>query len=243
MSRSCGTSAPPWGWRSRQSCSRARWSRRSRGWGRAPRRTGISCSPPRRRGFSCWRAWPPAVPGWTAQGSSSARLGRTTSHVKSSIPSESGYGSGSGSGSRVFIPQKLEKIQLKFFKISLYDQKLQITCPMACLNGQAKRSFQPSKENTSKNEMNRLFSIFVVHFCPPGSGSGLRIRIHGPHWIRIQSGYTTMVCSLFQIWPVLFSTDLRFKVESYRTILNPDHTPCTSGKKIKKLYWKFSKST
>ncbi len=35
--------------------------------------------------------------------------------------------------------------------------------------------------------------MFVGHFCPPGSGFELRIRIRiqiqGPHWIRIQSGY------------------------------------------------------
>ncbi len=30
----------------------------------------------------------------------------------------------------------------------------------------------------------------MAHFCPPGSGSGfrIRIRIHWPDWIRIQSG-------------------------------------------------------
>ncbi len=36
-----------------------------------------------------------------------------------------------------------------------------------------------------------IFSPFVGHFCPPGSGSGsgfrIRIRIHWPDWIRIQS--------------------------------------------------------
>ncbi len=33
------------------------------------------------------------------------------------------------------------------------------------------------------------------HFSPPGSGSGLRIRNQGPHWIRIQtgSGFTTLL--------------------------------------------------
>ncbi len=34
----------------------------------------------------------------------------------------------------------------------------------------------------------KLLSTFVGHFCPPGSGSGFRIRIHRPDWIRIQSG-------------------------------------------------------
>ncbi len=37
-----------------------------------------------------------------------------------------------------------------------------------------------------------IFSTFVGHFCPPGSGFGsgfrIRIRIHWPDWIRIQSG-------------------------------------------------------
>ncbi len=37
--------------------------------------------------------------------------------------------------------------------------------------------------------MKLVFSTFVGHFCPPGSGSGsgfrIRIRIHRPDWIRI----------------------------------------------------------
>ncbi len=33
----------------------------------------------------------------------------------------------------------------------------------------------------------QLFSMFVGHFCPSGSESGLRIRIQGTHWIRIHS--------------------------------------------------------
>ncbi len=36
----------------------------------------------------------------------------------------------------------------------------------------------------------KFFSTLVGHFCLPGSGSGLRIRIriHWPDWIRIQYG-------------------------------------------------------
>ncbi len=37
-----------------------------------------------------------------------------------------------------------------------------------------------------------IFSTFVGHFCPPGSRSGFRIRIHWPDWIRIQSGSETL---------------------------------------------------
>ncbi len=53
-----------------------------------------------------------------------------------------------------------------------------------------------------------FFSTFVGNFCPPGSGSGFRIRIqiHWPHWIRIQSGSgsetlpTSAGCSLLIFW-------------------------------------------
>jgi hypothetical protein len=40
------------------------------------------------------------------------------------------------------------------------------------------------KENVQhfKNEIYLLFYIFMGNFCPPGSGSGLRIRM----WIRMQ---------------------------------------------------------
>ncbi len=40
------------------------------------------------------------------------------------------------------------------------------------------RSLPPLKQTSyiSKNKIDYLFSIFVGHFCPPGSRSGLRIR-------------------------------------------------------------------
>ncbi len=51
-------------------------------------------------------------------------------------------------------------------------------------------TFSPQKRtsSTSKHEIYEIFSIFVGQFCPPGFGSGLRIRFRGPHWIWIQSG-------------------------------------------------------
>ncbi len=55
-----------------------------------------------------------------------------------------------------------------------------------------RRSFQLSKESIQhfKTWNFLIFSTFVGHFCPPGSGSGfrIRIRIHWPDWIRIQYG-------------------------------------------------------
>ncbi len=51
------------------------------------------------------------------------------------------------------------------------------------------------QEKTSALKREPTIFIFVGQFCPPGSGSGFWIRIHGPDWIRIQSGsaYKTLV--------------------------------------------------
>jgi len=72
------------------------------------------------------------------------------------------------------------------------DKKLQFTYPYSIkkvqVTEEAFSSQRPS--NTSKHELFKKNSTFVGHFCPPGSGSGfrIRIRIHWPDWIRIQSG-------------------------------------------------------
>ncbi len=54
-----------------------------------------------------------------------------------------------------------------------------------------RRSLQLTKE-AIQHFKTWIFSSFVGHFCPPGSGSGsgfrIRIRIHWPDWIRIQYG-------------------------------------------------------
>ena len=58
-----------------------------------------------------------------------------------------------------------------------------------------RRSLQLSKEAIQHFKtwtFTIFFSTFVGHFCPPGSGSGFRIRIHWPDWIRIQSGSATL---------------------------------------------------
>ncbi len=120
--------------------------------------------------------------------------------------------SGSGSGSRVwcwrpiriqgFNDQKLEKITAKIFLLFFFISKTAIylslglhkVCPSY------RRSLQFSKEAIQHFKtwtFTKLLSTFVGHFCPPGSGSGfrIRIRIHRPDWIRIQSGSgsTTLV--------------------------------------------------
>ncbi len=56
---------------------------------------------------------------------------------------------------------------------------------------------QKRTSNTSKHEISKFYSIFVGHLCHPGSGSRFRIRIrlqiHWPNWIRIQSGSETLL--------------------------------------------------
>ncbi len=49
--------------------------------------------------------------------------------------------------------------------------------------------WKEAKSNISKHEIFNFFSTFVGHFCPPGSGpgSGFRIWIHWPDWIRIRN--------------------------------------------------------
>jgi hypothetical protein len=110
-------------------------------------------------------------------------------------------GSGSGSGSSVwgwrpiririqgFNDQKLKKNnswkKIKFFwsKTAIYlslglHKYVQVT--------EEAFSSQKRPPNTSKHDLLQKFSTLVGHFCPPGSGSGfrIRIRIHWPDWIN-----------------------------------------------------------
>ncbi len=70
-----------------------------------------------------------------------------------------------------------------------------------------RRSLQLTKE-AIQHFKTWIFSTFVGHFCPPGSGSGfkLRIRIQWSDWIRIQygsgygSGSETLVQRPFWDW-------------------------------------------
>jgi hypothetical protein len=120
---------------------------------------------------------------------------------------------GSGSSILGWIPirirgfwwPKREKFYIwKFFLLS----KTNIYLSLGLHKGRLryKRSLQLSKENIQhfRHEISYFFSTFVGHFCPPGSGSGFRIRIliriHWPDWIRIQfrsrSGSTSATATL-----------------------------------------------
>ncbi len=105
------------------------------------------------------------------------------------------------SGSRALMTKnwKKKKLQLKkklnFFlsKTAIYLSKTAIylslglhkVCPSY------RRSLQLTKEAIQHFKtwtLKKKNSTFVGHFCPPGSGSGfrIRIRIHWPDWIRIR---------------------------------------------------------
>ncbi len=78
------------------------------------------------------------------------------------------------------------KKKLNFFlsKTAIYlSLGLHKVCPSY------RRSLQLTKE-AIQHFKTWIFSTFVGQFCPPGSWSGfrIRIRIHWPDWIRIQSG-------------------------------------------------------
>jgi hypothetical protein len=82
-----------------------------------------------------------------------------------------------GSGSRVWWP-KIEKIySWKLIFIFLIKN-----CHLLILGLHKGRpatdAFSPQKttSSTSKHENSVLFSIFVGHFCPPGSGSGSNLN-------------------------------------------------------------------
>ncbi len=84
-----------------------------------------------------------------------------------------------GTGTRYGTWMKLELNSASFF-----DQKLQFTDVQT-----TEEAFSPQRRisSTSKNKIYQFFSMFVGHFFPPGSWSGLRIRIRiqRSHWIRI----------------------------------------------------------
>ncbi len=82
----------------------------------------------------------------------------------------------------VFLWPKIEqKIQLKFcFYLFLFKIAFYLSPGLHKGSPRYRRILQHFKKG-------KLFSMLVDHFCTPGSGSWLRIRIRiqGPHWIRI----------------------------------------------------------
>ncbi len=86
---------------------------------------------------------------------------------------------------------KLKQIYNQKFNFNFFNQKLQFTYPQASQDAQATgETFSPQKRtsSTSKDENSVLFSIFWGHFCPPGSGYAIcmRIRIRQLKLMRIR---------------------------------------------------------
>ncbi len=81
-----------------------------------------------------------------------------------------------------FHDQKFEKIySWKKCWYSIFEEEKLLSYPMKAVKATGE-AFSPQKRtfSTSKNEIFQLFSIFIGHFCPTGSGFGF--------WIRIQFG-------------------------------------------------------
>ncbi len=115
------------------------------------------------------------------------------------IQSGSGYGSRSSisseSGSRVFYDQKWKRNILLNF-LNLFWSKIAIYLSLVFHKERPsyRRSLQLSKGNIQ--DFKRWYLLTGQgHFCSPvsdsGSGLRIRIRIHGPPWIWIQSGYVS----------------------------------------------------
>ncbi len=117
--------------------------------------------------------------------------------------------SGSGSSILGWIPIRIQgfkmtKIEKNYSwkkNLIVFGSKTTIYLSLGLHKGRSsyRRSLLKRGHATLQNMNINFFSTFVDHFCPPGSGSGFRIRIHWPDWIRIRNpGQKNKVVSLFQ---------------------------------------------
>ncbi len=102
--------------------------------------------------------------------------------------------------------------KIKFFFLSKTAIYLSLGLHKVCPS--YRKSLQLTKE-AIQHFKTWIFSSFVGHFCPPGSGSGfrIRIRIHWPDWIQVprfgsQSGSSkslhscTLPCETAKYFPM-----------------------------------------
>ncbi len=122
-----------------------------------------------------------------------------------------------------FDDQKLMKKNTVGICSNLFWSKIAIYLSLGLHKGRPScwKSLQPSKENIQhfKNMKILNFATFVCLFCPPGSGSGLwiRVRIQGLHWIRTQSGSgSTTLLILLSVRQAAHSWFLECKIIAFR---------------------------
>ncbi len=122
------------------------------------------------------------------------------------------YGSGSSDSGwrpiRIRIQSWSRALMTKKWKKITAEKKIKFFFIKNC-NLPIPRSLQLTKE-AIQHFKTWIFSTFVGHFGPPGSGSGsvfkLRIRIQWSDWIRIQSGSGS---ETLENWPKIFSSALQ----------------------------------
>ncbi len=94
-----------------------------------------------------------------------------------------------------FDDQKLKKKNYSWKKSDIFSIKIAIYLSVSLgLHKRVKatgEAFSPQKR-TSSNSKHEISWCFPGNFCPPGSGSRFRIRVHWPDWIRIPSGSKTL---------------------------------------------------
>ncbi len=99
------------------------------------------------------------------------------------------------------MTKNCKKIQLKIFFIFGQKTIIYLSLGLHKERPSYRRSLQLSKEAIQHFKTWTLKKITVVgDFCPPGSRSGfrIRIRIHWPDWIGIQSGSATLFKSSYE---------------------------------------------
>ncbi len=88
------------------------------------------------------------------------------------------------SGSRVLMTKNCKNFTAENFFFFFFASKTSIYLSLGLHKGRPsyRRNLQPSKANIQ--HLKHEISTFVSNFCPPGSGSGFRIRIwiHWPYW-------------------------------------------------------------
>ncbi len=86
------------------------------------------------------------------------------------------------------MTKNLKNLQLQKFFIYFFDQKLQFACLLYKGRPGYERSLKPLKENIQHfKTWNFLIFFYFCGSCLP-PWFRIRIRIHWPDWIRIQSG-------------------------------------------------------
>jgi hypothetical protein len=111
------------------------------------------------------------------------------------------------SGARVFMTKNWKKFTAEFLYIYFFIKNFDLLIPRPLKKtSKVKEKPSASKENNKHFKTRKfLFYTFMSNLCFPGSGSGFRIRIHGPDWIRSGFETLTIVDASVNFWTKIVS--------------------------------------